>query len=496
MRFYQSTRNPMLKAVASKVVLQGLADDGGLYMLNDLEDLHLDVEDCLDLNYQQLATKILGLFLDDFTNEELADCVRNAYNGKFSNDEITPLVKVNDDYILELFHGPTSAFKDMALLLLPQLMQVALKKQELQDDILILTATSGDTGKAALEGFKNLDRIHIMVFYPDSGVSAIQKRQMMTQEGNNVGVCAIEGNFDDAQSAVKRIFTSEKLKEFAEEKHIQFSTANSINFGRLVPQIVYYYKAYIDLVHRGEIECGELVDFVVPTGNFGNILAGTFAKRLGLPVHKLVCASNSNHVLTDFMQTGLYDKRREFLKTTSPSMDILVSSNLERYLYMICDKDEKIVKRYMEDLQRQMYYQLSDDQLARLKEDFYAGYSNDEETLKTISSCFRQTGYLLDPHTAVGYKVCQQYKQESKTPYKKIVLATASPYKFVRSIGKSLGLESVDEFELMKQIASVTRTEIPVPLQILKNKEILHRNVIKTRSIDEYVKERIKVWQE
>ena len=425
---YQSTRNENVLATSSEAILTGMSPDGGLFVLKEIPCYMTSSEKLIDKNYQQLAVDILALFLEDFTLEQIEYCVNKAYTDTFSDAKVTPLKKVGEHYILELFHGPTSAFKDIALSLLPRLMETSLTIQKRSETLLILTATSGDTGKAALEGFKDNPLVNIIVFYPDQGVSNIQKLQMQTQEGKNVRVTAIDGHFDDAQTAVKTLFNDEDLNQRLNQVGIQLSSANSINIGRLIPQIVYYLDAYRQLLINHEIQVDELVDFIVPTGNFGDILAGYYAKQLGLPIRKLICASNQNHVLTDFLSTGCYDIRREFYKTSSPSMDILISSNLERLLFYASGQDEHYVKKCMETLSTTGQFTVNQEVLSKIQQDFACGYVTDQEVLETIEEVYKDHHYLLDPHTAVAYRVMKERGDES---VKQVVLATASPYKFL-----------------------------------------------------------------
>ncbi len=484
-QFYESTRDSGVKKKASEAILQGLSEDGGLFVLRDLKALSLDVESLMDCDYKEMAKKVLGLFLQDFSDEEVSNCVEQAYTNKFSDAQITPLVQLSDAHVLELFHGPTSAFKDVALSILPQFTQVALQKNEMSEDILILTATSGDTGKAALEGFKDVDRTKIIVFYPNGGVSKVQEVQMRTQEGYNTGVCAIDGNFDDAQSGVKQIFLDEAFKAKLKQQNLKLSSANSINIGRLIPQMVYYFYAYKTLVKQGKIQFGDCINFIVPTGNFGNILAGYYAKQLGLPVNKLVCAANENNVLYDFLTTGVYDRNRDFLKTISPSMDILISSNLERLLYYVSEKDTNYVSELMTQLQKDGKYEVKESVLATLKEHFDAGYASNEETKKVISYVYEKDGYLMDPHTAVAYKVLLENKDEQHV---NVVLSTASPYKFSHAVYEALhGETNEDEFELLKKLHEQTGVAIPTNLDTLESKALLHSDSIKKQDMQDYV---------
>ncbi len=485
---YESTRDKLVSKKASEAILQGLSEDGGLFVLRNLNELHIHIESLIDDDYLSIATKVLGVFLNDFSEEEVRMCVDKAYTNKFSAKEITPLVELKDAHVLELFHGPTSAFKDVALSILPQFTKTALTKNEMTEDILILTATSGDTGKAALEGYKDVDRTKIIIFYPSGGVSKVQETQMITQEGKNTGVCAIDGNFDDAQSGVKELFLNETFKRDLLEKNIKLSSANSINIGRLIPQMVYYFYAYKTLVNQGKINCGDKVNFVVPTGNFGNILAGYYAKQLGLPVNKLVCAANENNVLYDFLTTGTYNKNREFLKTISPSMDILISSNLERLLYYVSDCDNEYVTQLMTSLKTTGTYTVNERVLAKLKETFSAGYASNEETQKTIQDVYVKENYLMDPHTAVGYKVLLENKDKEHVS---VVLSTASPYKFTKSVYEALhGPTNDDEFTLMKKLHAETNVVIPENLNGLEDKIVLHDDSIEKETMKSYIMEK------
>ena len=474
---YISTRNKNIVKNDKVALLQGLSEDGGLFVLENFKD-KIDLEKLLNKSYTEIALEVLKLFFS-FDEKKLKSVIEKAYS-KFSTSKVTPLVELKKSYILELFHGPTSAFKDVALTLLPHLIQLALEGTN--QEILVLTATSGDTGKAALEGFKDVAQTEIIVFYPKNGVSKVQELQMRTQEGKNTKVCAIEGNFDDAQTGVKNIFLDENLQKKLGDK--KFSSANSINIGRLTPQIVYYIVSYVELVKNNKIKMGDKINFVVPTGNFGDILAGYYAKKLGLSVNKFICASNNNNVLYDFLTTGTYDRNREFLKTISPSMDILISSNLERLLYDLSGVDDKYIKSLMEDLNKNGKYQVNDEILKKIKEQFGAGYATDEETAKTIKKVWEEEKYLLDPHTAVAYKVMLEQNLSEPT----VVLSTASPYKFCASVANALlNIHDEDEFVLMQKLYEATKVEIPENLKNLKSKEILHSNIIKKEEMSEYV---------
>lgn len=470
---YISTRNKNLNLDASSAILQGLSKDKGLFILENPSDLQVNLEDCLNMNYQELAYEILSKYLNDFTAEQTRTCISNAYTHTFSSKDITPTVKVKNDYILELFHGPTSAFKDVALQILPHLLTTSLKIQGSKEEIIILTATSGDTGKAALEGFKDVDNVRIIVFYPKDGVSDVQKKQMLTSEGKNCFVIGVNGNFDDCQRKVKECFVDEELKEYMEKNHQKFSSANSINIGRLIPQIVYYFKAYLDLVNKKEIDLYDKVNVSVPTGNFGDILAGYLAKQMGCPIETFICASNENNVLTEFIQTGIYNAKRVFKKTNSPSMDIVVSSNLERLLYLYC-KDDSLVTQMMNDLQEKGSYELTSDMKARLQNEFFASYTTQVETKELIKEVYEKENYLLDPHTAVAYKGMLDFKKENRNNYKTIVLSTASPYKFMDTVLNSISESKSDEFTMMEECEQLTNVKIPNNLKNLQEKENLH----------------------
>lgn len=487
---YESTRNSEIKSSASGAILKGIADDGGLYIKRDLGRIKVNIKDLQGKSYIHMAEAILGLLLDDFSSEAIKQCVERAYTGKFDKDEVAPVVKVGKDFVTELFHGPTSAFKDVALSILPHLMTASYEMNDVKGEVIILTATSGDTGKAALEGFKDVNGTKIIVFYPDGGVSQVQKYQMATQEGNNTYVSAIRGNFDDAQTGVKKIFTDEKLSEELTKNNKMFSSANSINIGRLVPQIVYYFSSYMALVQRQEIKMGDKVNFAVPTGNFGNILAGYYAKLLGLPVNKLICASNENNVLYDFIKTGVYDRNRVFYKTTSPSMDILVSSNLERLLYILSGKNNEHVRALMSELNKNGRYEIDEKMKAGLHAEFYGGYAGKAKSDDTIRAVFEESKYLLDTHTAVAYRVLQDYKDETGDETISIVLSTASPFKFSGSVYEALfGESDKEEFELMNELSEKTGTKIPSNLLGLKDKELRHKSICEVNEMKGYVAE-------
>lgn len=488
---YQSTRNDRLTATSTEAVLQGLAPDGGLYIRRSFDGF--DWKGVLTLDTLGMAEKILGFLLPDFEN--MGGLVRRAYEGKFETPELTPLVPVGENFILELFRGPTSAFKDVALSMLPQLITAARRQEGVTQEIVILTATSGDTGKAALEGFRDVEGTRIAVFYPADGVSEVQKAQMVTQEGKNVCVCAVQGNFDDAQTGVKEIFAAGAPAD----ANVRLSSANSINIGRLAPQVVYYFKAYADLVRAKRIAAGEPVDFVVPTGNFGDILAGYFAKKMGLPVGKLVCASNRNDVLTDFLRTGVYDRRRPFYKTLSPSMDILVSSNLERLLFLLAEGGAPEVAGYMQELKERGIYRVKDALLARLHGEFACGCCDDEETERTIGRVWREQGYLMDTHTAVAWSVAEQYRKTGESDAPLVVLSTASPYKFPTAVLRAIGGDtSGAEFDLMRRLHDLTGVPVPPALAALDGKPVLHRDCIAREELQNYVNRKVRqsAWNE
>ena len=484
---YQSTRNANIHATAAEAVLQGLAPDGGLYTMPSLSGIRLDWQAALQMDTLSMAREILSALLPSFSKEEMDALVRAAYDGKFETPELTPTVPVGDDAVLELFRGPTSAFKDVALSLLPLLISEARDILGVKDEMLILTATSGDTGKAALEGFHDVPGTKIIVFYPHGGVSAVQQAQMVTQEGGNVKVCAVRGNFDDTQTGVKKIFAACAEKELA---GVRLSSANSINIGRLAPQIVYYFKAYADLVRCGRIQIGEPVHFCVPTGNFGDILAGYFAKHMGLPVGKLICASNRNDVLTEFLSTGVYDKRRTFYKTTSPSMDILVSSNLERLLSLLTG-DDAYVAGLMKQLNEQGHYKVSDELLKKLKAEFSCGCCDDAAAAETIGRLWAEENYLCDPHTAVAWNVAEQFGKTCSGGAPVVVLSTASPYKFPAAVLSALGQKAgEDEFAVMEELHARTGVPVPKNLAALREKPVRHKDVIGREDMLAYVLEK------
>ncbi|CUH96989.1 hypothetical protein P22_3115 [Propionispora sp. 2/2-37] len=479
---YISTRGDKEKLSAANAIKNGIALDGGLFVPESIPKLsEQQLLALVDMNYGQRAFAILEKFLEDYQKDEIKASICAAYNeSKFDNPDIAPLVTVGEDrHVLELWHGPTSAFKDMALQLLPQLLSRALKKTGEKKEVVILVATSGDTGKAALEGFKDIEQIKIIVFYPREGVSKIQRLQMVSQEGQNVAVVSVQGNFDDAQTGVKKIFNDNIINFRLQEQGFQLSSANSINWGRLVPQIVYYFSAYADMVKGGKIAQGGAVNFVVPTGNFGNILAGYYAKLMGLPIHKLICASNSNNVLTDFLHTGIYNRNRGFHKTLSPSMDILISSNLERLLYHVTGGNTAQVKAWMEELQNSGTYNIGNDYLSQLQEIFWADWANDEETVAVIKDVFSRYHYLADPHTAVAWHVYNSYRRQTGDYTPAVLVSTASPFKFNESvllaIDNSIRNENQSEFAMLHSLADRTGWPVPNALADLAHKEILHK---------------------
>ena len=484
---YHSTRNAGGAVDASQAILSGLAPDGGLYMMDRIPSL--DLAQIMQQDVYGMAETILSALLPSIEN--MGQLVRQAYDHKFRTPELTPTRPVGPYGVLELFHGPTSAFKDVALCMLPQLISAAKQQKKMEDTILILTATSGDTGKAALAGFQDVPGIKICVFYPHGGVSAVQRAQMVTQRGENVKVCAVQGNFDDAQTGVKNIFAADANDNLAEAKGVRLSSANSINIGRLAPQVTYYFKSYQDLLNAGTIQMGDEVNFTVPTGNFGDILAGYLAKCMGLPVGKLICASNANNVLTDFIRTGLYDRRRPLLKTQSPSMDILISSNLERMLYLLSDNNTQLIADLMSQLSKEGFYQISDEMLTKLQAEFGAGCCDDETSLQAIKRIWDNHHYVCDTHTAVAWDVAEQYQKETGDDRPMVVLSTASPYKFPASVLSAIAPEEAanlaDEFEQMNLLSSLTGTEIPPALAELSGLPERHLDVIPKDDMLEYV---------
>lgn len=476
---YTSTRGSKDKKTAAQAVIKGIAEDKGLYVPDTVPPLPFDPADMIGKPYKEIAKAIIASFFTDYTDAELQACVDGAYDSKFEAEDIVPLIQAGDVHILELYHGKTAAFKDMALSILPYLLTTAMKKEKEDKKIAILTATSGDTGKAALEGFADVGGTEIIVFYPSIGVSEVQKRQMTTQEGANTHVFGIEGNFDDAQTGVKKIFSDEAFNEKLNSRGIRLSSANSINIGRLIPQVAYYVYAYIKLIEQGVIKNGDQINITVPTGNFGNILAAYYAGKMGIPVNKFICASNKNKVLTDFINTGKYDTKREFHITNSPSMDILISSNLERLLYHLCGGNGSEISGLMESLEKNKNYTVSDTVKAGMK-DFAAGFANEQETLFAIASMYNDHNYLMDTHTAVAYKVYEDYKKETGDKTPTVIASTASAYKFAASVADALGMPSeADGFAYVKALNAKTGVPIPSGLKDLDKKEIRHSDVIK-----------------
>ena len=491
---YHSTRNSEETATASEAILKGLTSDGGLFVPDSIPKLNVALEDLTKMSYQEIAYAVMKEFLTDFTEEELKTCINNAYDSKFDTEEIAVTKKVDGAYYLELFHGATIAFKDMALSILPHLLVTSARKNNVKNEIVILTATSGDTGKAALAGFADVPGTKIIVFYPKSGVSPIQEKQMVTQKGNNTYVIGIKGNFDDAQTGVKKMFSNKELAKVMNDNGFQFSSANSINIGRLVPQVVYYVKAYADLLKQGALKAGEPMNVVVPTGNFGNILASYYAKQMGIPINKFVCASNKNKVLFDFFKTGVYDKNREFILTSSPSMDILISSNLERLIYTIAGQDAGKNAELMRQLKEEGVYEITEEMRGQLG-DFVGGFATEEETKETIKNTYEKTGYVMDTHTAVAAHVCAQYRKESGDEKKCLVASTASPYKFIHSVMTAIDdkYAKKDEFELIDELSALSATEIPNAIKEIRNAQIRHNRECDSDKMKEIVKEILNV---
>lgn len=476
---YKSTRGSKILKTAPQGIIQGLAEDKGLYVPEEIPALPFEIEDMVGKSYQELAMEILRAFFPDFTEEEMKNCVYGAYDEKFEAEDIVPVVPAAGVNFLELYHGKTAAFKDMALSILPYLLTTSIKKEKEDKKICILAATSGDTGKAALEGFADVPGTEIIVFYPNEGVSEVQERQMVTQEGDNTHVYAINGNFDHAQSGVKQIFNDDAMAAALDAKGVKLSSANSINIGRLVPQVAYYVYAYIKMVETKQVELGEKINVVVPTGNFGNILAAYYASQMGIPMNKFICASNENKVLTDFINTGVYDINREFHLTNSPSMDILISSNLERLLYNLSGNNGVEIKKLMTDLEEKKVYEVSDKIKEGLAEAFYGGFATVEETNDVIGRVYKESNYLMDTHTAVAYKVYEAYKAETGDETPTIIASTASPYKFADSVAKAIGAkECNDGFEYVREVNVATNVAIPAGLKDLENKEIRHTGVL------------------
>ena len=487
---YSSTRNDQVKMTASQAILKGLADDGGLFVPERIPALSVSLDELAKMSYQETAYVVMKEFFTDFTEEELKDCINKAYDSKFDTEEIAPLVEAEGAYYLELFHGSTIAFKDMALSILPHLLITSARKNHVKNDIVILTATSGDTGKAALAGFADVEGTKIIVFYPKNGVSPIQETQMVTQKGDNTFVVGIKGNFDQAQTGVKQMFNDKELAAQMDAAGYQFSSANSINIGRLVPQVVYYVYAYAKLYANGVIAKDELVNVVVPTGNFGNILAAFYAKNMGLPIGKLICASNENKVLYDFFSTGTYDKNRDFILTSSPSMDILISSNLERLIYRIAGNDAKKNAELMASLSGNGKYEITAEMKAQLA-DFYGNYTSEQETAAVIKKLYEDTGYIIDTHTAVASGVYDKYKKETgDTETKAIIASTASPFKFTRSVMNAIDAkyDKMSDFELVDELSKLGNVAVPQAIEDIRSAAVLHDTVCEVEEMPEVVK--------
>ena len=487
---YKSTRGGECSVKASEAILKGLANDGGLFVPEQIPTLDKSLAELSRMTYQEVAYEVMKLFFTDFTEEELKNCINRAYDEKFDLKEIAPLVEAQGVYYLELFHGATIAFKDMALSILPHLLTTSAKKNNIKNEIVILTATSGDTGKAALAGFAEVEGTRIIVFYPKDGVSPIQKLQMVTQKGDNTFVVGINGNFDDAQTGVKNIFADKALAEEMAGKGFQFSSANSINIGRLIPQVVYYVYAYVKLLAEKKIADGEAINVVVPTGNFGNILAAFFAKNMGLPVAKLICASNDNKVLYDFFSTGVYDRNREFILTNSPSMDILISSNLERLIYRIAGNDAEKNAELMKSLGTTGKYEITDEMKAQL-DDFYGNYASEAETAETIKDLYEDCGYVIDTHTAVAANVYKKYVAETGDTTKTVIASTASPYKFTRSVMNAIDTkyDALSDFEQVDELTKIANVEIPNAIEEIRNAQIRHTAICEANEMKQIVKD-------
>ena len=487
---YNSTRSNGTPVKASEAILKGLSDDGGLFVPDRIPALDKSLKELSGLTYKEVAYEVMKLFLTDFTEEELKQCINNAYDSKFDTEVIAPLVEAEGAYYLELFHGATIAFKDMALSILPHLLITSAKKNQVKNEIVILTATSGDTGKAALAGFAGVKGTKIIVFYPKHGVSPIQEKQMVTQKGDNTCVIGITGNFDDAQTGVKKLFGDKELATEMDKAGYQFSSANSINIGRLVPQIVYYVYAYAQLLKEGRIADGEAINVVVPTGNFGNILAAFYAKNMGLPIKKLICASNDNKVLYDFFETGVYDRNREFVLTTSPSMDILISSNLERLIYRIAGNDAEKNAALMAALSGQGKYEITAEMKEKLA-DFYGNYATEKETAANIKELYEETGYVIDTHTAVATTVYNKYKAQTKDEAKTVIASTASPFKFTRSVMEAIDEKyaDMDDFALVDELSKLANVKVPNAIEEIRTAPVLHDRVCDKEEMKAVVKE-------
>ena len=492
MRKFKSTRGNNMELTGAQAIIKGLSDDKGLFVPTELPKLPFTIEEMIGKSYQEIAFKVIGAFFDDYTDEEMHYCIDGAYDAKFEAEEIAPIVEAGGAYFLELYHGKTAAFKDMALSILPYLLTTALKKEKEDKKICILTATSGDTGKAALEGFADVPGTEIIVFFPNQGVSQVQERQMITQEGENTHVYAINGNFDDAQTGVKKIFNDDAFAAKLAAEGCKLSSANSINIGRLVPQVAYYVYSYIKLVERGVIKNGEPMNIVVPTGNFGNILAGYYAKQMGIPVNKFICASNENKVLTDFINTGVYDINRDFYLTNTPSMDILISSNLERLLYHLSGSNGEEIKALMQQLDTEKRYEVSEAIKSGLQE-FYGGCASVEETNEAVAKLYNEDNYLMDTHTAVAYKVYEDYKAATGDQTPTVIASTASAYKFAESVAKSIGMEEEENgFKYVEALAARTGVRVPKGLKDLDKKEVRHTGIIDVDQMMATVEDAVK----
>ena len=491
---YKSTRGKEQAVTASMAILKGLSEDGGLFVPERIPQLDVPMDKLAQMTYQETAYEVMSRFLTDFTEEELKNCISKAYDSKFDTEKIAPLHEACGAYFLELFHGATIAFKDMALSILPHLMTTAAKKNHVKNEIVILTATSGDTGKAAMAGFADVPGTKIIVFYPKHGVSPIQEKQMVTQKGANTYVVGITGNFDDAQTAVKKMFNDHEMAAELDQAGFQFSSANSINIGRLVPQIVYYVYAYATLVRDGKIKDGQEINVVVPTGNFGNILAAYYAKQLGLPIHKLICASNENRVLYDFFRTGTYDRKRDFILTTSPSMDILISSNLERLIYRLTGENAEKCAELMKSLSEGGEYTITEEMKAQLG-DFYGNFCSEEETANTISEIYKDSNYVIDTHTAVAAGVYKKYVSETDDHLPTVIASTASPYKFTRSVMDALGEDhkDLDDFGLVDALSALSKVPVPRAVEEIRTAPVLHDKVVDAVDMPAAVKEILNI---
>lgn len=492
--FYNSTRSKGIAVKASEAILKGLTDDGGLFVPDHIPALDKSLKELSQMDYRQVAYEVMKLYFTDFTESELKTCIDRAYDSKFDTEVIAPLAEAENAYYLELFHGPTIAFKDMALSILPHLMITSARKNAIKNEIVILTATSGDTGKAALAGFADVEGTRIVVFYPKNGVSPIQEKQMVTQKGKNTFVVGIHGNFDDAQTGVKKIFSDKELAKEMEENGFQFSSANSINIGRLIPQVCYYVYAYVTLLKEGKIADGEKINVTVPTGNFGNILAAFYAKNMGLPIDKLICASNDNKVLYDFFRTGVYDRNREFVLTSSPSMDILISSNLERLIYWIAGNDAGENRSLMAALTGEGRYEITDEMKAALK-DFYGNYADEAQTAAEIKRLYEDCGYVIDTHTAVASAVYRKYVEETGDHTKTVIASTASPFKFTRSVMNAIDgkYDEMGDFELVDELSRIANVKVPQAIEEIRTAPVLHDTQCETAEMKDTVKKFLKI---